>query len=76
LNGLRQFKGRTLLILSGEDLTAKEFRDFVRASPQWQQALAQPRVATKELVESNHTFASRAWRDQVFRWTAQWLKSW
>jgi exosortase A-associated hydrolase 1 len=73
-DGLRQFKGRVLLILSGDDLTAQEFKDLVKRSPDWQTLLQDRRVTRRELGEANHTFARREWRHQVATWSVEWLK--
>lgn len=70
-----RFNGRTLLILSGNDLTASEFRDAVAASRIWQRMLRSPEVAQRELSGANHTFSTRGWRDQVAHWTCDWLRS-
>ncbi|CDH43541.1 hydrolase 1, exosortase A system-associated [Candidatus Contendibacter odensensis] len=75
-DGLRRFKGRALLILSGDDLTAAEFRDTVKASRRWRRLLAQPRVTIREYPAANHTFSCREWRDQVAAWTREWLRKW
>ena len=72
---LRGFQGRVLLILSGDDLTAQEFKDVVAASSRWQRLLSGGRITRYELPEANHTFARREWRDQVARWTEAWVKS-
>jgi exosortase A-associated hydrolase 1 len=72
-DGLQHFKGRVLLILSGDDLTAAEFRDTVKASRRWRRLLAQPRVTIREYPAANHTFSRRDWRDQVAAWTREWL---
>jgi exosortase A-associated hydrolase 1 len=74
-DGLRRFRGRVLLILSGKDLTADEFRGVVSRSERWKRLLADARVTQRELPEANHTFSRREWRDQVVRWTAEWVKS-
>lgn len=71
--GLRRFRGRVLLILSGKDLTADEFRGVVSRSQRWTRLLADARVTRRELAEANHTFSRREWRDQVARWTAEWV---
>lgn len=71
---LRRFHGRVLLILSGRDLTADEFRGVVSRSERWKALLADARVTQRELPEANHTFSRREWRDQVARWTAEWVK--
>jgi exosortase A-associated hydrolase 1 len=74
-DGLRKFQGRVLLILSGNDLTAQEFKDVVTRSRRWRGLLADERITRKDLPEANHTFARREWRDQVARWTEAWVKS-
>ncbi len=74
--GLARFAGPILLILSGNDLTAAEFRDMVAASPRWRRLLRQPRIDRHELPTANHTFSRREWRQQVMEWTLQWLRSW
>ena len=71
----RRFQGRVLLILSGNDLTAQEFKDVVAASGRWQRLLSGDRITRYDLPEANHTFARREWRDQVARWTEAWVKS-
>ncbi|QOY96473.1 hydrolase 1, exosortase A system-associated [Massilia sp. UMI-21] len=75
-DGLARFPGQVLLVLSGADLTAREFADLSGASPQWRQLLAAPRFTRHELAPADHTFSRRAWRDQVAAWTADWLRAW
>jgi exosortase A-associated hydrolase 1 len=74
LRGMQRFKGRVLLILSGDDLTAAEFRNLVSASPEWQQQMQNPTVQVQELKQANHTFSRRDWREQVERWTIDWVQ--
>jgi exosortase A-associated hydrolase 1 len=72
---LQRFKGRVLIILSGRDLTAKEFADAARSSKPWQKLYAEARVTRREFPAADHTFSRRAWRDQVAAWTSEWIKS-
>ena len=74
--GWQCFTGPILLILSGDDLTAAEFRDTARASRRWRRLLAEPRVTIRDYPEANHTFSRREWRDQVAVWTRDWLRAW
>jgi exosortase A-associated hydrolase 1 len=76
LKGLSRFSGPVLLVLSGADLTAKEFTDMAAASTEWQTLLAAPRVSRRELAPADHTFSRREWRDQVANWTGEWVRSW
>jgi hypothetical protein len=64
-----------LLILSGNDLVAQEFKDVVARSSRWQGLLAGERITRHDLPEANHTFSRREWRDQIARWTEMWVKS-
>lgn len=73
--GLAAFGGPVLLVLSGDDITAAEFRDVAQRSRAWRRLLASPRVTTQELPEADHTFSSRAWRDEVARWTGEWIEA-
>jgi exosortase A-associated hydrolase 1 len=75
LEGFERFDGKVLVILSGDDLTAAEFKDEAARSRQWRQALERDTVTRQELAEANHTFSTRAWRDRVAAWTLDWLRS-
>ena len=74
-DAFRKFQGRVLFILSGNDLTAQEFKDAVARSRRWRRLLEDRRVSRHELPGANHTFSRSDWRDQVARWTETWVKS-
>jgi uncharacterized protein len=74
-HGLNQFKGRTLIIISGNDLTGKEFSDLINSSKKWQKLIGASHVHRHDLAGANHTFSRREWRDQVADWTCQWIKN-
>jgi uncharacterized protein len=76
LDGLSYFKGKVLLITSGNDLTAQEFLNMVKSSRKWQKLLTSPHISRLDLREANHTFSRREWRDQVAVWTSEWIHSW
>jgi exosortase A-associated hydrolase 1 len=73
LEGLQRFEGPLLLILSGRDLTAAEFKDTVAGSGEWRRLMRRARVLRRDLPEADHTFSSARWRDQVADWTLDWL---
>jgi uncharacterized protein len=73
--GWRDFRGRILLIVSGDDLTAREFIDLAGSSPAWHGLLSRPNVERFDMPEANHTFSSAAWRAAVEARTLQWLGS-
>lgn len=64
-----------LLILSGRDLTAEEFKETVKGDSEWQRLLNDSRVTRHDFVEADHTFSSAVWRDQVAEWTSTWIKN-
>lgn len=70
------FRGEVLLILSENDLTAKEFMTALRTSPRLKKLFRKKRYTTKTIANSDHTFSRRVWRDQVAQETASWLTSW
>ena len=63
LASLTAFPGRILVILSGQDLTAREFMDLAESSGGWKRALGPHRTGWRHLAEADHTFSCRAWRD-------------
>ena len=73
--GWRKFSGSILLIVSGVDLTAKEFLDHAAADPGWRGLVDAPRVCRCDFAEADHTFSSAHWRNQVAVRTAQWIRS-
>jgi exosortase A-associated hydrolase 1 len=68
------FAGDILLVLSGNDLVAREFADLAAQSPAWRRQLAHARVTRRDLADADHTFSRAAWRDQVATWTADWVR--
>lgn len=71
---LYRFSKPVLLILSGRDLVADEFKGAVKADPLWQALLERPEFTRYDLADADHTFASAAWRNQVAESTLQWLR--
>ncbi len=76
LQALRRFGGPVLLILSGNDLTAREFTDLADTRSDWRRWAQGARLERRSLPEADHTFSLEPWGDQVATWTSDWLKSW
>jgi len=74
--GLTRFKGKILLVLSGNDMTAQEFSDLLSTSGKWKKLLQERKAQRHQLANANHTFSQQEWRDQVAAWTIAWLQSW
>jgi exosortase A-associated hydrolase 1 len=73
LRGLTQVHGSILVVLSGNDLTAAEFREAVAEAGEWKKITARPDFVRHDLAAANHTFSKREWYEQVERWTLEWL---
>jgi hypothetical protein len=74
-DNLRHYRGLILLIMSGRDLTAREFDAAARQSTVWRMILSDQRLTRRELAEADHTFSRRIWRDQVAEWTWEWIRT-
>ncbi len=74
LDCLHQFQYPILFILSGEDLTANEFREAVKKDSQEQRIFAKENVSKVELREADHTFSSQKWREEVEQLSLDWVK--
>ncbi len=65
------FPGRILLLLSGDDFTAKEFVQHATHDAAWHGALQHPRLLRHDLPGADHTFSSARLREQVAWLTLQ-----
>ena len=68
------FRGRTLLILSGEDYTAKEFLEYTQTDSAWSSALHQSNVYRYDMKDADHTFSDLKHSREVETATIDWLK--
>lgn len=70
--GIRAGRQPLLLLMSGQDLTAREFDDLCRNSATWTRQLADARVKRHDLPYADHTFsAGRSLQeatDEILRW--------
>ncbi|MGE0581074.1 MAG: hydrolase 1, exosortase A system-associated [Steroidobacteraceae bacterium] len=73
--GLRQFAGPVLIVQSGRDLTADEFRARCRADSGWRQVIARSGVEIVDMPEADHTFSQASqlaeFNERCRRWLAQ-----
>jgi exosortase A-associated hydrolase 1 len=68
MHALARFGKPILIVLSGQDLTAREFSDVLEGTK-----LQCERV---DVAHANHTFSSRMWRDELARTCSAWIRSW
>ena len=74
MRALEGFPGPTLLILSSDDYTAKEFLEACQADAQATRALAATQLKRVDVPGADHTFSSRDLRQAVEAATLAWLK--
>ena len=71
--GLRRFRGRVMLLMSGRDYIAREFDEVTAASQAWRGLLDDPRVQRRDLLEADHTFSRVPWKAQASDWVVEWV---
>lgn len=69
----REFPGKTLVILSGRDLTAREFEELSQSDPAWKGVLSTSQVECIRLAEADHTFSSPEMQRSMHTTTLRWL---
>ena len=65
LHAAERFEGDIAVLLSGNDITAGEFKAMMAAERRWRRAFGRPSVRISELPDANHTFSSSNWRNWV-----------
>jgi exosortase A-associated hydrolase 1 len=68
------FEGSILLVLSGDDYTAKEFIEHVRQSAPWKGALERGKLDRHELAGADHTFSNGGPRAAMENLIVKWLR--
>ena len=74
LNGAKQFNGPVCLILSENDLTAREFSEQVKSDTNWQ-AFVENKCQEHQLDRADHTFSSLEFKNKVAILTADFIKN-
>ena len=73
-NGLREFAGTILLVISGRDLTAREFLEYAASDPAWTGIVDAKRMRQIDVAEGDHTFSSVPFRAPVEEAKLGWLE--
>lgn len=63
-----------LLLLSGQDYTAREFLDACGRQPEWRGALDRPKLNRQDLPEADHTFSGPGDKEAAAQATLNWLR--
>lgn len=73
-HGWRNFPGPILLLLSGNDYTAKEFLEYTASAEPWHGALGRANTSRVDIADADHAFSCRKWRGIVEQALLQWLE--
>jgi exosortase A-associated hydrolase 1 len=72
-DALARYRGRVLVVLSGHDGTAAEFRIAAEKRGSLERALARANAKRVEVEGADHTFSNAEWRDEAAAATLRWL---
>lgn len=71
--GLEDFGGPVLLVLSGIDFTAREFEEYATAHPRWPGLLARTQLQRLRLANADHTVSHAGDKFTLVAEIRQWL---
>ncbi len=72
---LERFARPTLVVLSGQDYTAKEFLDRSRDDPRWGRLLNAPWLQRLDAPQADHTFSAAGERTWLEAATVAWISA-
>lgn len=73
--GWKAFAHPVLVVLSGNDYTAKEFLEHVAARPDWQRLLERSGTTRVDVADADHTFSGARARAAAEAATLQWMNA-
>ena len=73
LDGLKLFRGRILLMMSGQSLTALEFDELTEGSPEWRKALKAAEIERVDIADADQVFSTIEARDKTIVAARAWL---
>jgi len=72
--GWRDFPGKILLVLSGQDYVAREFLECAKVDPAWPGLMERRGVRRMDIPEADHTFSVHAAQRRLESAVLQWLQ--
>lgn len=73
LHGFKQFRGQTLLIMSGQSLTSEEFDVLVANSADWQKAYQAASITRANISKADQAFSTIEARNDLIHAARNWL---
>jgi len=71
--GLSDFIGQSSILLSGNDLTAGEFKLLAKSNKNWRALMAQDNISQQIIEQADHTFSQRDKHQQLIELTCKAL---
>jgi exosortase A-associated hydrolase 1 len=71
--GFESFRGPVLFLLSGNDLTAREFEDTWKSSRRWRAAMGRVGVTIRAQPKADHTWSARTDLDEAIEIMRGWV---
>ena len=68
------FRGKLLLLFSGDDMTAKEFLEHIQQDMRWRSALGRDGTSRCDFAHADHTFSDRDLLGTLLQSTTNWLR--
>ena len=75
LGAFQRLDASVLLLLSGEDLTAREFERQFNNHKDWKKARQRKKVELQANSKADHTFSSREWKDWASEHSCRFVRS-
>lgn len=74
--GLNAFHRPIMILISGKDLTAREFETLCREAPAWRELTARGSVQLSKIDDADHTFSAAGSLASAVNLVSRWLGSW
>lgn len=73
LSGFKQFRGQTLLVMSGQSLASEEFDVLLANSPEWQKAYKAASITRSDIAQADQAFSTPEARERLIHVAREWL---
>lgn len=74
LDGLQRFQHGILIVLSEDDLTAREFSSMVIHDKDWKEATSKHDIILKKILAADHTLSKKTCMEEVSQMTVEWVR--
>jgi hypothetical protein len=71
--GLERFSGEVLLVMSGDDLTAREFDALLQSDGRWRNLVRSGKFTRVDFPAADHTFSDRTQLSALNNAVLKWL---